>query len=140
MYKCAFLVEMKRGRPGFPRNAPVRYLPAASSCMNAANCALSIGMVCGKYASRIAPCSRAGGCVLSALFPCRGFPEGFAGAFPVRFSYCYVVPSCQVQIWRKATCQEGKFFKAFGRSQRNRFPALATVLYADWLPQVNGPP
>lgn len=30
--------------------------------------------------------------------------------------------------------------KASGKSSGYQFPALATLIYADWVPQVNGPP
>ena len=44
---------------GYPRNAPLHgYRPAASSCMKAENWALSIWMVSGKQASKMAPCSQ----------------------------------------------------------------------------------
>ena len=44
---------------GYPRNAPLHgHRPAASSCIKAENWALSIWMVCGKQASKMAPCSQ----------------------------------------------------------------------------------
>lgn len=49
---------------------------------------------------------------------------------------CYEVTSCQEQKIKSQNIFSG----VRAESQYNSFPALATLLYAGWIPQVNGPP
>lgn len=53
----------------------------------------------------------------------------------------YEVTFVNTENMTKITCQiVSPKPKAFGKSQGYQIPALATPLYVDWLPQVNGPP
>ena len=44
-------------------------------------------------------------------------------------------------VKRQISCQKRIFVRGHVRRAKTiRIPALATLLYVDWLPQVNGPP
>ena len=68
------------------------------------------------------------------------FLRGFASWGPSCPACCYEVTPCQEEFFHRRVTIYFSCMRAYEKSSKIQFSALATLLFVDWIPQANGPP